>query len=95
VPDLCYEGAIIDHVDINGRSALIHAAQHGHLNVIEALVEQGASTKIVAKNGDTAHYLAIEVYHKICNLLQEVLPTNSLVFSNGSEILSLQVQLAL
>jgi len=51
-------GAEVDHQLENGATALMLAAQHGHLDVIYVLLSAKADVNIEASNGATALTLA-------------------------------------
>jgi ankyrin repeat protein len=56
---LLEKGADINHVDINGYTALHFAAQETHTNVVKFLLEHGAIPNIQDKNGNTPAWVAI------------------------------------
>jgi ankyrin repeat protein len=52
------KGAIIDAADEDGSTALIAAAENGHIEVIKLLVKNGADEHARSPNGKTAWLIA-------------------------------------
>lgn len=67
------KGVVIDQIDINGRTALMVAAQNGHLEVVQLLLKKGAEINKADKiQGGTALILSAESGHlEIIQLLLE------------------------
>ncbi|KAG8307575.1 hypothetical protein J6590_018452 [Homalodisca vitripennis] len=53
----------VDLVDMDRQTALHHAAQAGHKDVVARIVQAGANTKVVNRQGRTALHLASEKGH--------------------------------
>ena len=56
-------GADVNMFDASGNTALIVAAQKGHLNITEALIEAGADVNLASTSGDTALIVAARNEH--------------------------------
>lgn len=52
--DLIQNGADLDALDENGKTALMKAAWYGHINNTKLLVDAGADIELVANSGDRA-----------------------------------------
>jgi ankyrin repeat protein len=55
---LAQPGIKLDVIDIDGDTALMAAAEHGHAEIVEMLFEAGANVSITDKRGETATSLA-------------------------------------
>ena len=55
---LAQPGIKVDLVNIDGDTALMAAAEHGHAEIVELLLKAGASVSITDKRGETATSLA-------------------------------------
>ena len=57
---LAQPGIQLDAINIDGRTALMAAAEKGHLEIVEMLLKAGAKISITDKRGETATSLARE-----------------------------------
>jgi hypothetical protein len=55
---LAQPGIQLDGINIDGDTALMAAAEHGHVEIVELLLKAGASASIIDKRGETATSLA-------------------------------------
>ena len=55
---LAQPGIKLDSIDIDGDTALMGAAEHGHAEIIEMLLKAGANVSIANKRGETATAIA-------------------------------------
>jgi len=55
---LAQPGIKVDVIDIDGDTALMAAAEHGHAEIVELLLKAGANVSIIDKRGETATSLA-------------------------------------
>jgi ankyrin repeat protein len=55
---LAQPGIKVDEIDIDGDTALMAAAEHGHAEIVELLLKAGANVSIMDKRGETATSLA-------------------------------------
>jgi hypothetical protein len=55
---LAQPGIKVDAIDIDGDTALMAAAEHGHAEIVELLLKAGANVSIIDKRGETATSLA-------------------------------------
>lgn len=64
--------ASVDSADMKGRTALMHATEHGHKGIVDALTKEGTSLDCADKNGTTALLFAAQHEHKdtIVRMLQ-------------------------
>ena len=49
-----------------GKTALMHAVVHGHLNIVETLLNNGSNVNGVSKNGSSVMDLAVEAAKQTC-----------------------------
>ena len=52
--------------DLKGRTPLLAAAEHGHINTINLLLEKGANYLTVDLKGRTALHEAAQNGHELC-----------------------------
>ncbi len=57
-------GERLDGVDLQGRTTLMWAAQHGHLEIVRRLIEQGVDLHVRDWWGRTALSMALENGHR-------------------------------
>ncbi|KAK5739906.1 hypothetical protein LTR17_005002 [Elasticomyces elasticus] len=70
VRELCHQQ--LNNRDAGGRTALSLAAEHGHLDIAELLIEKGARPELPALNGWTAlHYAAAHGHSEFVETLLE------------------------
>ena len=50
---LCDQGVVLDVIDFDGNTALLHAAKNKHLEVLSFLIAKGARTDTINKEGNT------------------------------------------
>ncbi len=50
---LCDEGAVLDVVDLDGNTAILHAAKNKHIEIISYLLGKGARSDVHNKDGDS------------------------------------------
>ncbi len=75
---LLAQGADIDAVDEEGKTALIWAATRGALQIVEVLLERGANTTIRDQNNKSALHYAIEQGHTpVEGLILQYIPSNA------------------
>ena len=55
---LAQPGIKLDETDVDGDTALMAAAEHGHAEIVEMLLKAGANVSITDKRGETATTLA-------------------------------------
>ncbi len=55
---LAQPGIKLDAINIDGDTALMAAAEHGHAEIVEMLLKAGANVSITDKRGETATSLA-------------------------------------
>ena len=71
-------GADINQKDVNGKTALMHAAYKGHVAIVKFLLENGADPDIEDRDSDTAlGYAEIGENIEIVRLLKKVTITTS------------------
>ena len=49
-----------------GKTALMHAVVHGHLNIVETLLNNGSNVHAISKNGSSVMELAVEAAKQTC-----------------------------
>jgi len=54
------EGALVNSIDKNGRTALMFASEKGHLDVVKLLIEHGADISLTDKKEETALSKAVK-----------------------------------
>ena len=57
------KGSDVDFQEINGLSALMHASQEGHLELVKLLLENGATVDLLEENGWSALMFACQMGH--------------------------------
>lgn len=71
------EGADLDQVDKDGRTALMHATISNSVDIVRGLIMKGASIDMQDKNGYSAIHFAAQAY---------ALPMVDILLSNGARV---------
>ena len=81
--DLIAQGITVNELDVHGQTALMHAVQFNHLEIVQELIRAGAALDLQA-NGQTTLAIAREMGHtEMATLLEEA---EAAAAAGGSEV---------